>query len=73
MGAEFTRVYAKRRALGNRSASNHRPIDATGVDRYVHVAVKRSPYAAALAALLVGWLLARMEVRNQRARGTTSA
>jgi membrane protein len=73
VGAEFTRVYAKRRALGNRSASNHRPIDATGVDRYVHVAVKRSPYAAALAALLVGWLLARLEVRNQRARGTTSA
>src|SRR5215472_2427005 len=73
MGAEFTRVYAKRRALGNISASNHRPIDAGGADRYVHVAVKRSPYAAALAALLVGWLLARLEVRNQRARGTTSA
>lgn len=77
MGAEFTRVYAKRRtlgdALGDMSASNHRPIDAGGVDRYVHVAVKRSPYAAALAALLVGWLLARLEVRNQHARGTTSA
>jgi membrane protein len=77
MGAEFTRVYAKRRALGDAlgdmSASNHRPTDAGGVDRYVHVAVKRSPYAAALAALLVGWLLARLEVRNQRARGTTSA
>jgi len=73
VGAEFTRVYAKRRALGNRSASNHRPIDAGGIDRYVHVAVRRSPYAAALAALLVGWLLARLEVRNQRARGTTSA
>jgi membrane protein len=77
MGAEFTRVYAKRRALGDAlgdmSASNHRTIDAGGVDRYVHVAVRRSPYAAALAALLVGWLLARLEVRNQRARGTTSA
>jgi membrane protein len=72
VGAEFTRVYAKRRALGNTSASNHRPIDTGGVDRYVHVAVRRSPYAAALAALLVGWLLARLEVRNQRARGTTS-
>jgi membrane protein len=77
MGAEFTRVYAKRRtrgdALGDMSASNHRTIDAGGVDRYVHVAVNRSPYAAALAALLVGWLLARLEVRNQRARGTTAA
>src|SRR5262249_30331778 len=50
-----------------------RPIDAGGIERYVHVAVKRSPYAAALAALLVGWLLARLEVRKQRARGTTSA
>jgi uncharacterized BrkB/YihY/UPF0761 family membrane protein len=73
MGAEFTRVYAKRRALGNISASNHRPIDAGGVDRYVHAAVGRSPYATAVAALLVGWLLARLEVRNQRARETTSA
>jgi membrane protein len=73
LGAEFTRAYAKRRALGSISVSNHRPIDAGGVDRYVHVAVRRSPYAAALAAFLVGWLLARLEVRNQRARGTTSA
>ena len=72
MGAEFTRAYAQRRAVGNMSACDDRPTDA-GVDHYVHAAVERSPYAAALAALLVGWLLARLEVRHQRAAGTTSA
>jgi hypothetical protein len=72
LGAEFTRAYATRRALGNVSASNDQPTDA-GVDHYVHAAVERSPYAAALAALLVGWLLARLEVRHQRAAGTTAA
>jgi uncharacterized BrkB/YihY/UPF0761 family membrane protein len=69
IGAEFTCAYAQRRAPGNISASDDRPIDATGVDHYVHVAVGRSAYAAALAALLVGWLLARLELRHQRAGG----
>jgi hypothetical protein len=73
MGAEFTRAYAQRRAVGNISASDDRPIDAAGVDHYVHVAVGRSPYAAALMALLVGWLLARLEIRHQRAGGTRTA
>jgi hypothetical protein len=43
MGAEFTRIYAKRRALGNTSAIRQ-PIDTAGhpVDHYVHVAVRRS-------------------------------
>jgi hypothetical protein len=72
MGAEFTRAYATRRALGNVSASDDRPTDA-GVDHHVQAAVERSPYAAALAALLVGWLLGRLEVRHQRAGGTTAA
>jgi len=72
MGAEFTRAYATRRALGNRSACDDRPTDA-GLDRYVHAAVGRSPYAAALVALLVGWLLARLELRHPRAGGTTAA
>ena len=72
MGAEFTRAYAQRRAVGNMSASDDRPTDA-GVDHYVHAAVERSPYAAALAALLVGWLLARLELRHPRAGGTTVA
>src|ERR1700730_2811581 len=71
MGAEFTRAYATRRALGNVSACV-RPTDAA-VDRRVQSAVERSPYAAALAALLVGWLLGRLEVRRQRAGGTTAA
>jgi uncharacterized BrkB/YihY/UPF0761 family membrane protein len=72
MGAEFTRAYATRRALGNVSASDDRPTDAGG-DHHVQAAVERSPYAAALAALLVGWLLGRLEVRHQRAGGTTAA
>ena len=72
MGAEFTRAYATRRALGNRLASDDQPTDA-GVDHYVHAAVGRSPYAAALVALLVGWLLARLELRHPRAGGTTAA
>jgi membrane protein len=72
MGAEFTRAYATRRALGNVSASDDRPTD-TSVDHHVHAAVERSPYAAALAALLVGWLLGRLEVRNHRAGGPTAA
>jgi len=53
MGAEFTRAYATRRALGNVSASDDRPTDA-GVGHHVHAVVERSPYVAALAALLVG-------------------
>ena len=72
MGAEFTRAYAQRRAVGNMSACDDRPTDA-GVDHYVHAAVERSPYAAALAALLVGWLLARLEVRHERVGGRTAA
>jgi membrane protein len=54
IGAEFTRAYAKRRALGNISASGDPPpIAAPGVDHYVHVAAGRSVYAAAIMALLV--------------------
>src|SRR5262249_11966276 len=68
MGAEFTRAYATRRALGNVSASNDQPTDA-GVDHYVQAAVERSPYAATLAALLVGWLLGRLGVRHQHTGG----
>jgi membrane protein len=73
MGAEFTRAYAQRRVGENVSASDDRPMDATGVDHYVHLAVGRSPYAAAFVALLVGWLLARFELRHPRAGGTTAA
>lgn len=72
MGAEFTRAYATRRVSENVSASDDRPTDA-GVDHYVHAAVERSPYAAVLAALLVGWFLARLELRHPRAGGTTAA
>src|SRR5262249_24350101 len=73
MGTEFTRVYAKRRALSNTSSSVDRPIEPhdRGVDRYVQVAVRRSPYAAAIMALLLGWLFGRLGDRNQRA-GRTS-
>jgi membrane protein len=71
MGAEFTRAYATRRALGNVSASDRRTNG--GVDHHVQAAVERTPYAAALAALLVGWLWGRLEVRRQRAGGTTAA
>src|SRR6266403_3348871 len=69
IGAEFTRIYAKRRALGNAAADDARPIESHGheVDHYVHVAVRRSPYAAAIMALLVGWLFGRFGDRNQRA------
>jgi hypothetical protein len=70
-------VSAQLRALlgdtgANVSASYDRPTDAGG-DHHVHAAVERSPYAAALAASLVGWLLGRLEVRHQRAGGTTAA
>jgi len=67
MGAEFTRVYARRRALVNASA-HRRPIEpqSQGADHYVHVAVRRSPYAAAVMALLLGWLFGRFGDRNQR-------
>jgi membrane protein len=73
MGAEFTRVYAKRRVLSSTSSSIDRPIEphGRGVDRYVQVAVRRSPYAAAIMALLLGWLFGRLGDRNQRA-GRTS-
>jgi hypothetical protein len=56
MGAEFTRVYAKRRALGHTSAGDHLVPQDDRVDDYVHVAVRRSPYVAAIMALLLGWL-----------------
>jgi len=71
MGAEFTRIHAKRRALRNTSASIDRPIQphGGGADHYVHVAVRRSPYAAAIMALLVGWLFGRLGDRNHRAGG----
>jgi membrane protein len=70
MGAEFTRIYAKRRACGNGAAGDARPIESHGheVDHYVHVAVRRSPYAAAIMALLVGWLFGRFGERHQRRR-----
>ncbi len=73
MGAEFTRIYAKRRALGHASAGDRRPIESPGdgVDDYVHVAVRRSPYTAAIMALLVGWLFGRFGDRNQRVGGTS--
>src|SRR5262249_35110920 len=73
MGAEFTRVYAKRRALSSTSSSIDRPIEphGRGVDRYVQVAVRGSPYAAAIMALLLGGLFGRLGDRNQRA-GRTS-
>src|SRR6516162_2921708 len=65
MGAEFTRTYAKRRALGNISASGDPPpIAAPGVDHYVHVAAGRSACAAAIMAFLVGWLFGRRGDRN---------
>src|SRR5438128_2628119 len=71
MGAEFTRVYAMRRALGNISASGDRPpVAAPGVDHYVHVAAGRSAYAAAIMAFLVGWLFGRLRDRNQYAGRT---
>jgi membrane protein len=72
MGAEFTRIHAKRRALGNACASIDRPLEphGRGVDHYVHVAVRRSPYAAAIMALLLGWLFGRLDDRNQRAGRT---
>jgi membrane protein len=71
MGAEFTRVYAMRRALGNISASGDRPpVAAPGVDHYVHVAAGRSAYAAAIMAFLVGWLFGRLRDRNQCAGRT---
>jgi membrane protein len=71
MGAEFTRAYAKRRALGNISASGDPPpIAAPGVDHYVHVAAGRSAYAAAIMAFLVGWLFGRRGDRNQCAGRT---
>jgi ElaB/YqjD/DUF883 family membrane-anchored ribosome-binding protein len=64
MGAEFTRVYAKRRTVGNVSAVAPRPIQSSGhdVDHYVNAAVRRSPYAAAIMALLVGWLFGRTAI-----------
>src|SRR5258707_645167 len=73
IGAEFTPIYAKRRALGSAAADDARPIESHGheVDNYVHVAVRRSPYAAAIMALLVGWLFGRFGERHQRA-GRTS-
>ena len=66
MGAEFTRVYAKRRTVGNVSAVAPRPIQSSGHDvgHYVNAAVRRSPYAAAIMALLVGWLFGRFGDRN---------
>jgi uncharacterized BrkB/YihY/UPF0761 family membrane protein len=71
MGAEFTRAFAKRRALGNISASGDPPpIAAPGVDHYVHVAAGRSAYAAAIMAFLVGWLFGRRGDRNQCAGRT---
>jgi membrane protein len=72
MGAEFTHIHAKRRALRNTSPSIDRPIEPHrhGVDHYVHVAVRRSPYAAAVMALLLGWLFGRLGDRNQRAGRT---
>jgi hypothetical protein len=70
IGAEFTCAYAKRRALGNISASSHRPIAAADVDHYVHVAAGRSAYAAAIMAFLVGWLFGRRGDRNQCAGRT---
>jgi hypothetical protein len=70
---EFTRIYAKRCTLKSTSGGDHRPIEPTdgGVDHYVHVAVRRSPYAAAIMALLLGWLFGRFGERNQRT-GRTS-
>jgi len=67
MGAELTRVYARRRAVVNASA-DRRPVEpqSQGADHYVHVAVRRSPYAAAVMALLLGWLFGRFGDRNQR-------
>jgi membrane protein len=72
MGAEFTRIYAKRRALRTTSASIDRPIEppGRGVDHYVHIAARRSPYAAAITALLLGWLFGRLDDRNERAGRT---
>jgi len=72
MGAEFTRIHAKHRALRNTSASSDRPIEPHGrdLDHYVHVAARRSPYAAAIMALLLGWLFGRLGDRNQRAGRT---
>ena len=67
MGAEFTRVHARRRAFADASVDRP-PIEpqTQGADHYVHVAVRRSPYAAAIMALLVGWLFGRFGDRNQR-------
>ncbi len=55
------------------SAGDRRPIESPGdgVDDYVHVAVRRSPYTAAIMALLVGWLFGRFGDRNQRVGGTS--
>ena len=73
MGAEFTRIYAKRRTLGNVLLPK-RPIKyhAHDVDHYVHATMGRSPYAAAIMALLIGWLFGRFGDRNQRAGRTAS-
>jgi membrane protein len=73
MGAEFTRICAKRRARESAFVVASRPIEAPSdeMDRYVNAAVRRSPYAAAIMALLVGWLFGRFGDRNQRV-GRTS-
>jgi membrane protein len=72
MGAEFTRIYAIRRALGHASAGHRPPVEPQGpnVDHFVHVAVRRSSYAAAITALLLGWLFGRFGDRNQCAGRT---
>ena len=71
MGAEFTRVSALKR--GSRSHAPARallaelaaPVAAVGdLDEQVRHAMRRSPYAAAIAALLAGLLLARMSGRR---------
>jgi hypothetical protein len=69
MGAEFTRIYAKRHALRHDSAGDRQPIEPhdSGAEHYVHVAVRQSPYAAAIMALLLGWLFGRFGERHQRA------
>src|SRR5262249_40925591 len=72
-GAGCPRACAHPRVRETASPSAGRPPDAPGVDHSVRVAAERSPYAAALAALLVGWLLARLKLRHPRAGGTTAA
>jgi hypothetical protein len=58
---------------GTDNFRHSQPIDTPdhAVDHYVHVAVRRSPYVAAIMALLLGWLFGRFGERNQRACRTS--